>query len=45
MQYMMKQLSNLSPYSLDRDFSTSSIGKPQPKNAHISLNMKPSWLT
>ena len=34
---------NLSLYSLD---GTSYIGISQPKNTHISLNMKPSsWLT
>ena len=36
---MMKQSSNLSSYSLDGDFSTTCIGKSQPKNKHVSLNM------
>ena len=44
-RYMMKRSSSLSLYSLDSDFSSSYIGKSQLKNTHISLNMKPSWLT
>ena len=32
----MKQSSNLLSYSLDSDFSTSCIGKSQPKNMHMS---------
>ena len=39
---MIFQSSNLLSYSLD---STSCIGISQPKNMHISLNMKPSWLS
>ena len=44
---MMKWSFNLSSlYSLDSDFSSSCIGKSQPKNMYnISINMKPSWLT
>ena len=34
----------LSSYELD-DYSSSCIGKTQPKNMYISLNMKSSWLT
>ena len=32
-------------YVLDSNFNSSCIGKSQPNNMHISLNMKPSWLT
>ena len=32
-------------YALDNNFSSSRIGKSQPKNMHISLNMTPSWFT
>ena len=35
---------NLSSYALDNNFSTSSVGKSQPKNMYVSLNMKPSRL-
>ena len=35
---------NLWLYSLDNNFSSSCIGKSQPKNTHTSLNIKPSWL-
>ena len=44
-QYMMKGSSNLLSYSLYSDFSSSCIGRSQAKNMHLSLNMKPSWLT
>ena len=31
-------------YTLDSEFSSSCIGKSQPKNMHISFNMKSPWL-
>ena len=39
-QYKVKQPTNLSSYSLNSDFSGGCIGKSQPNNKHISLNMK-----
>ena len=40
-----KRFTNLSLYALDNDFSSNCIGKSQPKNTDIRVNMKPSWLT
>ena len=40
-----KWSTNLSSCMPDSDFSSSCVGTSQPKNTHISLNMKPFWLT
>ena len=47
-QYMVKRIYgsiNLSWYVLDINFISSCIGTSQPKNMHLSLNIKSSWLT